>query len=78
MILVDREERRFGEKVLMVAIKPVAALFPTWLSVPAETIAKSMLANMWNTPKAENGVEIVDNATLHKLGEDFDKMFEQK
>uniref|UniRef100_A0A914DT94 Protein HTATIP2 n=1 Tax=Acrobeloides nanus TaxID=290746 RepID=A0A914DT94_9BILA len=78
MLLSEREESRIGERIGIFLLKPIYTLCPTWMSVPVETVAKAMLANLWNKPKAENGVEIVNNAEIHKLGGDYEKMFEQK
>uniref|UniRef100_A0A914DTX6 Protein HTATIP2 n=1 Tax=Acrobeloides nanus TaxID=290746 RepID=A0A914DTX6_9BILA len=78
MLLSEREESRIGERIGKFLLTPIFMLCPTWISAPIETVAKAMLANLWNKPKAENGVEIVNNAEIHKLGGDYEKMFEQK
>ena len=78
MLLSEREESRIAEKTINFLLTPIFMLCPTWMSAPVETVAKAMLANLWNKPKAENGVEFVNNAEIHKLGGDYEKMFEQK
>uniref|UniRef100_A0A914E987 Semialdehyde dehydrogenase NAD-binding domain-containing protein n=1 Tax=Acrobeloides nanus TaxID=290746 RepID=A0A914E987_9BILA len=64
-ILSKREEFRLGERIALIVLKPIVWLFPTLLTVPVDLVAKSMIVNLWNEIKNENGVEIIDNKTIH-------------
>ena len=74
-IISKREEFRLGERIALIVLKPIFWLFPTLLSVPVDLLAKSMIVNLWNETKNENGVEIIDNKTIHKLGKEYTKLF---
>uniref|UniRef100_A0A915DBI6 Protein HTATIP2 n=1 Tax=Ditylenchus dipsaci TaxID=166011 RepID=A0A915DBI6_9BILA len=50
---------------------------PTVASVPVSTVAKAMIANLWKE-QPENGVEFISNSAIHKMGDDYNKMFEAK
>lgn len=70
MLLGKRQERRIGECVMKVLLKPVTALSPTSLSVPTELVAKAMLN--FSLKKIEKPVEIIDNVACHNLGKSFE------
>jgi len=68
MLLCDRQERRFGEKVANFALQPVFWACPTKFSVPTNTVAKAMIADLWR--KTSNKVDIIENAAIHQLAKD--------
>lgn len=69
LILCDREERRVGEKLAHWVVKPIAWASPTLLSVPANTIAKAMIADLYR--KTTNKVDTVENAAIHHLAKEL-------
>ncbi len=71
-----RKESRLGEKVLLGIMKPIIAISPTSLSVPVESVAKSMIINLFTREEGKEGTEIIENAKLHEMAKTFDGQFE--
>uniref|UniRef100_A0A914CLW1 Protein HTATIP2 n=1 Tax=Acrobeloides nanus TaxID=290746 RepID=A0A914CLW1_9BILA len=69
--MLFREDSRMSEKVISFLLKPITMLCPTWISIHVNSVAKGMLANLWNKPKLDNGVEIFNNTEIHKLKDEI-------
>lgn len=73
MIFEHRDHNSIGEWLALILLRPVSFIFPTWITVPVETLAKAMVANVWNKPGT--AVEFVENNALHRLGQAFEEQF---
>jgi len=52
---------------------PIRFLKPTWLSVPYQSLAQAMIANLWRNPNSN--FEAIENADIHKLAAEFQVKF---
>jgi len=68
-LICDRKESRFMERAVSVLLAPIIWAKPTWISVPTNTVAKAIIANLWR--KSEKNMEIVENAAIHELAKDM-------
>lgn len=66
MLLGNRQEHRIGERLALFVLRPVAYMCPTLITIPIETVARAMVANLWNKPGT--AVEILENSAIHRLG----------
>ena len=64
--MVDREESRKGEAVIRFFMKPIAAVFPTAMTTPIETLAKAMV-NAAVAPPGEQPWSLYENKAIHQL-----------
>lgn len=67
-LLATRQDTRLVEIAVKVFLRPVIWMFPTFMTVPVETVAKAML-NKTLTP-ATDAVEILENDAIHRVGAD--------
>ncbi|ESO91740.1 hypothetical protein LOTGIDRAFT_217236 [Lottia gigantea] len=65
VLMCNRQESRPGEAIARLFLKPVAALFPTAITTPVETLAKAMINNVMM--KSEKTYEIYENKAIHEL-----------
>jgi len=65
-LIGNRQETRIGERVALFVLRPVSYMFPTFITIPIETVARAMIANLWNKPGT--AVEILENSAVHHLG----------
>jgi hypothetical protein len=72
LLVTNRTESRFGEKIAIALTKPFQYFTPTLLTTPIETLAKSMIVNtVFQTP---DKVDIVDNNTIFEKAKLFDQV----
>ncbi|XP_032815926.1 protein HTATIP2 [Petromyzon marinus] len=65
VLLCDRKESRPTEWMTRKVLSPVAALFPTFITTPVETVVRAMI-NVAVTP-ASKSVQLLENAEIHRL-----------
>jgi len=70
LILIDRQETRFVESASRILLKPIMWAKPTWLSIPVNTLAKAMIADLWRKPASR--VEIFENGPIHEMAKGVD------
>ncbi|KAK3102513.1 hypothetical protein FSP39_011893 [Pinctada imbricata] len=63
MLMCDRQESRFGEKVARGIMKPIAALFPTAGSIPTSVLARGMINDVIST--VTDDVKTFENRNIH-------------
>lgn len=74
MLVVDRAESRPGERLTLALTKPFQCLAPKLLTIPIETLAKSIIANTIFKQDGQKPVEIVENTKIFDLA----KMYENE
>ena len=72
VLLTDRQESRFGEKIAVALTKPFQLIAPTLLTTPIEILAKSIIANTIYKREDQKPVEIVDNCMIFELAKMYD------
>ena len=65
MLMCDREERRIGERIFQVLLKPMAALCPTVGTIPTSVLAKGMLNHVYQ--QEADPVKTYENAAIHEI-----------
>ncbi|GAA53921.1 oxidoreductase HTATIP2 [Clonorchis sinensis] len=87
VLLCNRTEFRFGERLYKILMKPIHSLYPRWLSVPVTTLAQAMvnapfcLASIMRKKARDAGdaydpkVLIVSNDQLFDLAAESDDNF---
>lgn len=73
MLLGNRTEPRYAEKLAIALTKPFQYLSPTLLTTPIETLAKAMLANTIYSSEGQKSTEIVDNCKIFELAKLLDQ-----
>ncbi|NXX83858.1 HTAI2 Oxidoreductase, partial [Urocolius indicus] len=66
VLLCKRQESRPVEWITQQFLRVVALVFPTVYSVPVETVARAMVANVLQPGKGK--VEVLENRAIHELG----------
>uniref|UniRef100_A0A8D0AZZ8 Protein HTATIP2 n=1 Tax=Salvator merianae TaxID=96440 RepID=A0A8D0AZZ8_SALMN len=69
VLLCDRQESRPAEWMTRKVLGVVAHIFPTALSIPTTTVARAMLNNVVMPGPSGQKVEVLENATIHALGQ---------
>ncbi|XP_059150819.1 oxidoreductase HTATIP2-like [Physella acuta] len=69
LLLCNRQERRVGEKIITVVLKPITYLFPTLMSAPVRTVAKAMINNVTKQVDGTNIRELYENKDIHHISQ---------
>ena len=70
--MCDRQESRFGERIVRQLLKPVAAVFPTSITTPTTTVAKALVNSAVSPPPTDKRWELFENKAIHQLAGEID------